>query len=83
MAINVLPANDENFAVMKGQEFVPQEGEGIVYIKLVAIKPATMKDGDPKGLVDGAQGVLVCGQMSEINAKLAEWFAQTAEEYTK
>lgn len=82
MAVNVLEASEENFAVMKGREFEPREGEAIVYIKVVAIKPATMKDGDPKALVDGAQGVLLCGQMVDIQSQINQWLVETCAEYT-
>lgn len=81
MTVNVLEATDENFAVMKGNEFIPKDGEGMVYIKVVAIKPSTMKDGDPKGLVGDAKGVLVCGQMSAIKEQLSVWFQEIAEKY--
>ncbi len=83
MAVNVLPANDETFALMKGQNFEPIEGEAFVYIKVVAIKPVTMKDGDPKGLVESSQGVLVCGQAVDIQAQLNEWLTETLQDYAK
>lgn len=83
MVVNVLEASDENFAFMKGRDFEPRQGEAIVYVKVVAIKPATMKDGDPKALVDGAMGVLVCGQMEDIQAQINVWMAETCEEYAK
>ena len=83
MTVNVLEASDANFDLMKGQEFEPREGEAIVYIKVVAIKPATMKDGDPKALVNSAKGVLVCGQMVDIQTQINTWMKETCEDYAK
>jgi len=83
MTVNVLEASDKNFALMKGKQFDPREGEAIVYIKVVAIKPATMKDGDPKGLVESSRGVLVCGQIVDIKAQINTWLGETCEEYSK
>jgi len=79
MSINILPS--ETLEQMKGQAFTPQPGEGIVYIKLVMIKPVTMKEGDPTEVVDNAAGVVLCGQLSEVKAQLNTWFDETAEDY--
>ena len=79
MSINILPS--ETLEQMKGQAFTPQPGEGIVYIKLVMIKPETMKDGDPTQMVSDAQGVVLCGQLSEIKSQMNTWFDETSEDY--
>ncbi len=83
MTINVLGATDENFAVMKGSEFAPKDGEGIIDIKVVAIKPSTMKDGDPQKLVDESPGVLVCGQLNDIKSQITTWFDEIIKEYNE
>ena len=79
--VHVVPASKETFEGMKGQKFVPHDGEGVVYIKLVMVKPETMEDGDPAEAVENAPGVLLCGQLNDIKAQIAEWFDQAAKEY--
>jgi hypothetical protein len=66
---------------MKGQKFVPQKGEGLVYIKLVMVKPDTMENGDPLQLVDNTQGVILCGQLDKIRDQIKKWFEDAAKEY--
>lgn len=66
---------------MKGQTFKPHEGEGIVYLKLVMIKPDTMQHGDPEELIKGSQGVILCGQLDDIQTQIGKWFKESAEEY--
>jgi len=66
---------------MKGQTFKPHEGEGVVYLKLVMIKPDTMQNGDPKELIKGSQGVILCGQLDDIQKQIGKWFKESAEEY--
>lgn len=81
MSINILKGTKENLEVMKGQTFVPQPGEGVIYLKLVMIKPDTMKNGDPERMVDIAPGVILCGQLDEIRDQIQEWFNESASEY--
>jgi len=81
MTINIVSATPEILEKMKGQIFIPHEGEGVVYIKLVAITPETMCNGDPQKDIEDAPGVLLCGQMNEIKNQINEWFDQTMEAY--
>lgn len=78
--VNIIPATDEEFARMKGQSFVPHNGEGVVYIKVVALRPETIQSG-PKEAVDAAQGVVLAGKMDEIQAQINTWFQQIKDEY--
>ena len=52
-----------------------------MYLKLVMVKPSTMKDGDPKELIENAPGVILCGQLNDIQAQIGKWFKESAEEY--
>ena len=79
--IHILPASEQTFQDMQGQTFVPHEGEGVVYLKLVMVKPETMADGDPAAVVENAQGVILCGQLNDIQEQIATWFKQSAKEY--
>jgi hypothetical protein len=83
MSINILPGSSKTLDEIKGMEFVPHPGEGIVYLKLVMIKPETMKDGDPAMLVENTEGVVMCGQLAAIKKQIETWFNQTAKEYHK
>lgn len=83
MSIQVLPVTKETLDSMKGQDFVPQNGEGVVAIKLTFLTPDTIKNGDPASAVENAQGVVVCGQLSEIKDQLAKWFDESAAQYAK
>ena len=83
MSIQVLPATQETLASMKGQDFTPHAGEGIVAIKLTFLTPDTIKNGDPAAAVDNAQGVVVCGQLSAIKDQLSKWFDEAAAQYTQ
>ena len=79
--INILPGTPETLDQMKGHEFIPQKGEGMVYLKLVMIKPETMKDGDPAQLVEDAEGVILCGRLDKIQTQIRAWFNEKAIEY--
>jgi hypothetical protein len=79
--MNTFPATEEVFESMKGQEFVPHNGEGVVYIKLVALKPDTIKNGDPRAATENAQGVVLCGDLDAIKAQINEWFDALSKEY--
>jgi hypothetical protein len=68
---------------MKGQRIVPHDDEGVVYIKLVMIKPDTIENGDPVSLVDEAPGVILCGKLPEIKAQIKKWFDESAKGYKK
>ena len=81
MSINILPGTPEALAKMKGGKFVPHQGEGVVYLKLVFLKPETIEDGDPAAIVEDAPGVIMCGQLSQIRKQIADWFSQSMKEY--
>ena len=80
MSINILPGTPETLAEMMGQKFVPPAGEGVVFVKLVMIKPDTMEKGDPAKTIQDAQGVLLCGQLDEIQKQVNEWLAESGQE---
>lgn len=79
--MKTLPATDEVFAQMRGLQFVPRNGEGVVYIKLVALKPETIANGDPGATTKNAQGVVICGSLQEIKAQFNQWFDALVAEY--
>ena len=81
MSINIFEATAENLDVMKGNRFEPRDGEGVVYLKLVMLKPDTMENGDPAKTVEDAKGVILCGQLNEIQRKIQKWFADSAATY--
>lgn len=81
MSINILPGTKEALDQMKGQVVVPHEGEGVVYVKIAFIKPETMCDGDPAQVVENAPGVILCGQLAEIQTQISKWFAESQAEY--
>jgi hypothetical protein len=81
MRITILPGTDETLDAMKGHQFEPHVGEGIIYLKLVMIKPETMEKGDPNKLIEDAEGVILCGQLESIKEQINEWFDETAEKY--
>ena len=81
--INILPGTPENLELMKGQKFVPQKGEGFVYLKLVMIKPDTMENGDPAQSVEDAEGVILCGRLDKIQGQIRTWFNEAAIDYRK
>ncbi len=83
MNINILPGSDETLDSMKGQTFRPHKGEGIVYLKLVMIKPDTMQKGDPRKLIEESEGVILCGQLNAMQEQISRWFKESAEEYGK
>lgn len=81
--MKIIAATSENFAELKGKEFSPHNGEGAIYIKLVALKPETIRDGDPEGSTNSAQGVVVFGRLNEIKDQFNKWLDQIVEEYQK
>jgi len=81
MSINILPGTPETLNQMKGQKFVPHSGEGIVFVKLMFIKPDTMEDGDPAKLIQDTEGVIMCGQLDEIQKQLDTWFTESKVKY--
>lgn len=81
MSIKILPGTKETLDAMKGQEFTPEEGEGVVYMKLAFIKPDTIKNGDPGQVIDAAPPVVLCGQLSEIRDQFIAWFNESATKY--
>ena len=83
MSITILSGTDETLDLMKGQKFKPHAGEGVVYLKLVMIKPDTMENGDPKELIKNAPTVILCGQLNAIQEQINQWFKESIEEYNK
>ncbi len=83
MSINILPGTPETLRTMKGQKFVPHEGEGVVFVKLVMIRPETMEKDDPEKTVEDASGVILCGQLDEIRDQIGQWVDESAAEYRK
>lgn len=83
MSINILPATPETLALLKGQKCSLHDGEGLVYIKLVMVRPETMENGDPGKLIDEAPGVIVCGQLQSVKDQLNKWFDAATKEYAK
>lgn len=81
MSIHLIAATSENLEKMKGQKFVPHDGEGVVYVKLAMITPDTMENGDPAALIEDAEGVILCGQLNAIKDQIIQWFNQSAQEY--
>lgn len=68
---------------MNGQKFVPHAGEGVVFVKLVLIKPETMEKGDLVKTVEDAEGVVLCGDLKEIRDQVSKWIDESATEYRK
>ncbi len=83
MKISILPATPGMFEEMKGQKIIPHEQEGVVYIKLVMIKPDTIEHGDPAALVNESNGVVLLGKFPEIKAQIKRWFDESVREYKK
>ena len=81
MSIKILPGTKETLDAMKGQEFTPEEGEGVVYIKLAFIKPDTIQNGDPAQVIENTSDVVLVGQLSEIRAQLNTWFGESETIY--
>lgn len=81
MGIHIFPGTPDTFAEMKGQSFVPHKGEGLVFIKLAMLKPDTLESGDPQAVVEGTQGVILCGNLSQIKDQINKWFDEAAQEY--
>ncbi len=79
--MQIISANDEFYKAARGADFIPNAGEGVIYVKFVMIKPLTLKEGDPGGLVENAQGVILCGRFDEMKAKIGEFFDSAAEQY--
>jgi hypothetical protein len=80
--INIYPANDETFYALKGQKFEPQAGEGMVYVKLVGLRPETLLS-DPKGACENAEGVIALGDLQAIKNQFNAWLDALIEEYQK
>jgi len=78
--INIIEVTDENFDEIKGQSFVPHNDEGVVYIKLVALRPETIAN-DPKGACENGNGVILAGRMEDIQNQINVWFQQIRDEY--
>lgn len=76
-----IAASDENFNLMKGQKFTPHDGEGVVYIKLVALTPETLEHGNPAVAVDTAEGVILAGKLDDIQHQLNKWFDELKRNY--
>jgi hypothetical protein len=83
MSINILPGTPDTLQKMKGQQFVPHDGEGVLYVKFVMVKPSTIENGDPEALINDAPGVILCGQLAEMKEQINKWFDEAAEEYSK
>lgn len=83
MSINILSGTKETLDSMKGQKFIPHEGEGVVYIKMIFLKPDTVENGDPTKVVTEAPGVIVCGQLLKIKEQIDKWFVEAQMKYTK
>ena len=79
MNINSITETEDALASLKGQKFIPHDGEGLVYIKLVMLKPDTMENGDPNKAVEEAPSAILCGQMSEIKNQIVKWFSDAAK----
>lgn len=82
MNITVLKGTKEALADMKGQAFVPLAGEGVVFLKLVFLKPETVESGDPAKTVEEAEGVILCGDLNEIREQVSKWFGESATQYS-
>jgi len=81
MSIKILAGTKETLDAMKGHEFVPHNGEGVVYIKLAFVKPNTIQHGNPAEVVENASSVVLVGQLSEIRAQLNTWFDESEAVY--
>lgn len=79
--MDTLPATSEVFEKMRGLQFTPRAGEGVVYIKLVALKPETIASGDPAATTSNAQGVVCCGKLTEIKAQFNQWLDALIAQY--
>jgi hypothetical protein len=80
--INIFPGNDETFYNLKGQKFEPNAGEGMVYVKLVGLKPETLL-ADPKGACENVEGVIALGDLQAIKNQFNTWLDALIEEYQK
>jgi hypothetical protein len=80
--MKIYPANQETFNALKGQNFTPHAGEGLVYVKLVALKPSTLL-AEPQSVCENAEGVVTVGNLQEIKQQFNSWLDALIEEYSK
>lgn len=83
MTLKILEASEANFNNMAGKDVVLQNGEGVLYIKVVLLKPETIKAGDIPGVVQNAPAVVMCGQLDKIQSQINEWLSQSIKEYSQ
>lgn len=83
MSVNTFAADVKTFSEMKGLDFVPNHGEGVVYIKVVGLKPETIKTGDPAKVCNDAQGVILAGSLQDIKNQINVFLDGMIEEYQK
>ena len=77
--VSIIPESE--FDKIKGQAFKPHNNEGVIYFKVVALKPETIAN-DPETTVMESPGVIVAGKLEDIKAQMNEWFDQLASDYT-
>jgi hypothetical protein len=83
MTVNTFAADEKTFGEMKGLSFTPNQGEGVVYIKVVGLKPDTIKTGDPGKVCNDAQGVILAGSLSDIKSQINSFLDAMVEEYQR
>ena len=67
----------------KTDKFQPHQNEGMIYIKMVALKPSTVNTGDPVQVISDAPGAILLGSLSEIKTQFFEWYDQLVSDYQK
>ena len=83
MTLNIFKASKETFDEMQGKDFIPNANEGVVYIKVVGLKPDTIKNKSPNDVINNAEGIVMAGDLTEIKGQINTWLDELITEYSR
>ncbi len=77
--IQQVPAKPETVAVLKDLQLAP--GEGVMAVKFVLLKQATLAAGEAQAKIDSAPSVILLGSLDEMKAQLSTWLDEAIAAY--
>ena len=77
--VNQVPVTAEAVGLLKKLVLAPNEG--VLYVKFVLLKEATLAAGEAQAKIDGAPAAILLGDVDAMKAQISVWMDEAIKAY--
>jgi hypothetical protein len=79
--IRQIPVTPETVSLLQKLQLAPNEG--VMAVKFVLLKQATLSAGEAQAKIDSAPSAILLGSLDEMKAQLLSWLDEAIAAYKK